>query len=356
MLITKKQICLLFITIIPASKFLILPTVYASLAHQDTWLAGLLNCLLDGALLTAMLFILKKFEGQTLYEVLEYTFGRAVAKTVYFIYFLYFMLKATVPVFEQKLFTEITLYETAPSVLTFLPFFFVSFYLCLKGIRVMARTGEIVFWFTALGLLLVIFLSIGTTDPYYLMPVLKNPVKQTLTATYSGLIWYGQPIILLFLMGGIKREKRFNLSLIISFTVAALLCVVIYAIFIGIYGDIAVRQIYALTKMTKYAIALSNVGRFDYIASILLAVSSVLALAAPLVLAMECIKHVFGGKRKWLLALIINGVMLIVTVALQLYFQTVLDLFSRYFTPVMFILVYLLPPLVLLIKRKEINA
>lgn len=356
MLITKKQICLLFFTIIPASKFLILPTVYANLAHQDTWFAGLLNCLLDGILLALLLFILKKHENCTLYEVLEVNVGKTIAKAVYLIYALYFMLKAIVPVFEQKLFTEITLYETAPTVLTFLPFFFVSFYMCVKGLTAMARTGEIIFWFTALGLVLVIFLSLGTAKAYYLMPVLKNPVKQTLSASYSGLIWHGQPLILLFLMGGIKKEKHFGVSVTISVAVSFLLCVIIYAIFIGIYGDIAVRQIYALTKMTKYAIALSNVGRFDYVASLLLTVSSVLALSVPLALSTECLKHVFGDKRRWLLALIVNGSVMLVTITFQLYFQTVLDLFGRYFTPVAITMVYLLPPFALLLKRKEQHA
>ncbi len=356
MTITKKQICLMLITLVPASKFLVLPSVYSAFAKNDAWFAGLLNCILDGVLLAVILLFLRKFNGQTLYSVIEYNLGKVGAKIVFFIYFIYFMLKTVIPVFEQKNFTEITLYETSPTVLTFLPFFLVSFYMCVKGLKTMARTGEITFWFTIFGLSLVLFLSIGTTEFYYLQPVLKNPLKQTLTATYSALIWYGQPIILLFLSGKIKREKKFELSVVISFVFIALVCVLMFAVFTGIYGDIAVRQIYALTKMTKYAIALSNVGRFDYIATLFLVATGVLSLSVPLIFATECLTCVFGSKRRWLLALIVNALMLGVISGFDLYFQNIINFFEKYFTPVMFTLVYAVTPLMLLFRRIPENA
>ncbi len=353
MKVSTKQICLLLFALIPASKFLILPSVYANLAAQDSWFAGLINCILDGGMLAVMLLIIKKFKGMSFYEVLSFNFGKVTAKIVYFIYFLYFMLKGTVPLFEQKNFTEITLYETSPTVFTFLPFFLVCFYLCVKGLRTMARTGEIVFWFTAVAFCIIIFLSIGTFRPYYLMPVLKNPLKRTLTAIYSGAMWYGQPIILLFLMGGIKIEKRFNLKIALSFISASLVCVLMFAIFTGIYGDISARQIYAITRMTKYSIALSNVGRFDFVATLLLSASAVLSLSAPLIFAVECLRMVFGSKRIWLLSLIVNAAMLAVLYFFRLYYQAVADMFERYFSPAMIALVYVLPPFVLLLRRNK---
>jgi len=355
MKITKKQICLLFFTIITSSKFLILPTVYSYLANQDTWFAGLLNCTADLFLLLITLKFINKFEEQTLYEVVEVNLGKFWAKAVFLVYAVYFLLKSTLPIFEQKMFIEITLYETAPSVFTFLPFFIISFYVCLKGVKAMARTGEIIFWLTAIGFGLVIFLSIGTTNFYYLKPILKNPINRTLFASYNGFIWYGQPLILLFLAGKIKKEKRFNLSVILSFCVSAAVCVFLYAVFTGIYGDLSVRQIYSLTKMTKYAIALSNVGRFDYVATLLLTMGSILSLSVPLVFAVECLSLVFGNKRKWLIALIANGAMLIFVAIFHMRFQTILDLFEKIFTPIMIFLVYVLPPFFLLFRRKQTN-
>ena len=280
---TKKQLCMLLVTLIPASKFLILPALYAGLAGQDAWFAALVNFLADGLLLAACLFFVKRFEGDTFYDVLERSLGRVFARIVFFLYAVYFLLKAVVPVFEQRDYTETTLYETSPSVLTFMPFFIVSLYLSLKGLKVMSRVGEIMFWFTVAGFSLTVFLSVGTFRPYYLLPLLKNPLNRTLSAIYNAAIWYGQPIVVLFLAGRIKKEKHFYLSVAITFAATALFSVFVFALFTGIYGDIAVRQIYAIAKMTKYSIALSNVGRFDYVASLLINFASVLSLSVPAV-------------------------------------------------------------------------
>jgi len=353
MRIDKKQICMLLFAIIPASKFLILPTVYAHFARQDAWLAGLANFLLDGFLLAVMLLIIKKFDGITLYDLLTERIGRWFANGVFVLYALFFILKAAVPLLEQRTFIEITLYETSPTIINFLPFFLVCFYFCIKGINAMARTGEIIFWSTLAGMALIFFLSAGTAELYYLMPILKNPVKQTFTGIYNGAMWYGQPIILLFLMGKIKKDKRFNLSVALSFTAAALTCVLTFVIFTGIYGDVAVRQIYSLTKMTKYSIALSNVGRLDYIATLFIAASSVLSLSVPLIFATDCLKTVFPLKRGWIIPLGVSLAMLIFTCVFHTRFKATVDFFEKFFTPVMILLVYALPIALLFFKKEK---
>lgn len=350
--IDKKQVCALLLTIVPSSKFLILPTLYASFAKQDAWFAGLLDCLLDGALLTVALVFINKYEDKTFFEVIEGRFGKTFARVVYFVYGIYFMLKCIVPVFEQKNYTEIVLYETSPTVFTFLPFFLVSTYICVKGFRNMARTGEIVVWFTVIGLTLVFFLSVSSVDLFYLRPVLKNPFFQTLSGCYRGLIWYGQPIILFFLAGKIKKGKNFSLHVALTFGITSLIVVLLFAFFTGIYGDIAVWQLYALTKMTKYSIALSNVGRFDYVATLMMVMSGVLSLSVPLVFSTECFKQAIGKGKSILYAAITNGIVMAVLVVFALYFSKTVDIFEYYLSPLMIVLVYVFPSVMVVLGRK----
>lgn len=353
---TTKQLSVLLFTIITAAKLLTLPALYATYASRDAWFAALLNFLLDGALLAVLLVTVNKFDGETFYEVLERNLGRAMAKIVYFLYFIYFLFKAMVPVMEQKNYVEITLYETAPTVLTFLPFFFIAFYLCVKGLKTMSRLSEIIIWMTALGLGLALFLSFSDARPQYLLPILKNPLNLTLSAVYGAFIWYGQPLVILFLMGGIKRDRHFCRDVIITYAAAMIVCVLFIALFISIYGDFAPRQIYAVGRMTKYAIALANVGRFDYIATLLLNFSSVLALSVPLIFATECLRQVFGGKRMWLLSLIVNGIMFLSTVILHASFSAVIEAFAKYFTPAMLFFAYIMPLATLFMKRRKTDA
>ena len=351
--VNKKQVCALLFTIIPSSKFLVLPTLYAAYAKQDAWFAGLINLIADGILVAVIVAFISVYEGQTFFDVLENTFNKKVARAVYFVYGLYFMFKCVVPVFEQKNYTEIVLYETSPTVFTFLPFFLVSAYMCVHGLRPMARTAEIVAWFTATGLVLVTFLSVSSVDFLYLRPVLKNPVGQTLSGSYKAMIWYGQPVVLLFMAGKIKKEKHFKLSVGITFGVAAAIVVLLFAFFTGIYGDIAVRQLYALSKMTKYSIALNNVGRFDYIATLMLVTAGVLSLSVPLVFSTMCFNTAFGKGKPFVFAIIINALIATVLSIFNLYFNRTIELFENYFSPVMLLLVYVFPLVMLIIGKKR---
>ena len=353
MIINKKQVCALLFTLIPASKFLLLPSVYARFAHQDAWLAGLINCLMDGLLLAAALVFIKRFKGKTFFKVIEDTSGAGFARAIYVIYAVYFILKAAVPVYEHKKFIEISLYETTPSVFTFIPFFALAFYFCLKGLKVMARTGEILLRFTVIGFALAIVLSIFECDLFYLLPIMKNPVNLTLNASYSGLIWYGQPLILFFLAGRIKPEKHFNISVIASFAAAALLCVTVYALFTGIYGDLAPRQTYAINKMTKYSLFSANTLRFDYIVTLLLTAGSVLALAAPLAFAADCVKTAFGGIKPWIFSLSLCAAACVTVLLTPLYFRAIIDFFEKFFTPVMAFLAYAAPVLITIFGKNR---
>ena len=353
MTVNNRQAALLLFCIVPASKFLLLPALYAGDAAQDVWLAGLINFLADGALLAVVIGIIKKYPGKSLFDVLSDTLGRGGAKTVYALYAVFFFIYALVPLFEHKKFIEITLYETTPSVITFLPAFFVIFYLCLKGVKIMARTAEFMFRLIVAALAAAVFMSAFSFNPFYLLPIARNPLNLTLKASYGGMLWYGQPLAILFLAGGIKGEKGKLKGLILSFAAASLICVVVFAFFTGIFGDLAPRKTYALPKMMKYAVVLSNMIRFDYLAVLLLVAASVLSLSVPSVLATECVEKLVGGKGKWIAAVAIVGAQFAVIAALHSKTWDLISALQKYFTPAMIALAYIVPALVLFFGRKR---
>ena len=353
MAITKKQLAMLLFMITTAGKFLMLPSVYAEHANQDVWIAGLANFITDGLLLAVVLLFIKKFKGQTFYGVLEDSVGKTAANILFLIYALYFALKAAEPIFEQRNYIEITLYETTPSVLTFLPFFAVAFYVLLKGVKVTGRAAEILFWLCAAGFGLALGLSLPSIDLYNLRPVFKNPLNLTLKASYNGLQWFGQPLLILFLAGKIKTENHFFRWMIISFAAAAILSELIFVCFTGIYGDLAPRETYALPKMTKYGIALTNTIRFDYIATLFLLASSVITLSVPLIVSAECLCTVFGENKRVIFSAVLAAAELAAAVTLRLQFKSLIAFFETYLTPIMCVLAYLLPIIALFSKRRS---
>ena len=353
MKINNRQAALILFCTVPASKLLLLPALYADKAAQDAWIAGLINFLADGALLLVVLGVIKKFPRRSLFDVLKDTIGKTGAGVVYVLYAVFFFFSALTPLFEHKKFIEITLYETTPSVITFLPAFIVIFYLCLKGVKIMARTAEFMFRLLAVALAAAVFMSAFSFNPYYLLPIARNPLNLTLSASYSGLLWYGQPLFILFLAGGLKGGKGDLKGLIVSFSAAAVICVALLAAFTGIFGDLAPRKTYALPKMMKYAVILSNMVRFDYLAVLMLVAASVLSLSVPSVIAVECVEKLTGGKYKWIAAILVVGGQFAAMVALQSETLDVITALQKYFTPAILFFTYIIPPLVLIFGRKR---
>ncbi|MBQ7165292.1 MAG: GerAB/ArcD/ProY family transporter [Clostridia bacterium] len=352
MIINKRQAGMMIFTLTTAGKFLLLPSVYAQFARQDACVAGLTNLVADGAMLAAVLAFIKISDGRSFYDLLENSFGKFFANAVYLTFSAYFTLKAIVPIFEHKKFIEISFYEAAPPVATFVPLFFLAFYFAVKGMKTFTRASEILFRLTLAGTILAVALSIFQADFFNLLPVMKNPPKQTFYAGYMGLLWHGQPLALLFLAGRIKKEKGFYLRVALSFAAAAALCVLLLAVFTGIYGDLAPRETYAINKMTKYSLFSSTVMRFDYAVTILITAGSLIALAAPLVFATDCAIKVFGNKRVWLIALVPCGALCAMTLFMPLYFRAIIEIFEKFFTPAMAFFAYAVPPLALLLTKK----
>lgn len=350
--LTVNQARMLLLITVPISKLLILPSLYADTAKQDAWLAGLYNFIPDVLLLLAVLAFAKKQEGRTVFQAVEAQTGKLISKTLFATYAVYFLIKAIIPLLEHKNFIEITLYETSPTPLTFLPFFVVAYYFCIKGLRTAGACAEILFWVLFLGTIMVIFLCLGACDAYNLLPIGKNPVKRTLTASYNAVSWYGQPIVILFLAGRLKSVGKIYKSFLPAFILCVAVTVFLYACFTAVYGDIAVRQVYSLTKMTKYSIALSNVGRFDYVAALLVISASTLSISVPILLCAECLCYVLGCKSRVLPSVLPCAVLLLSTVLLNLRFQTLTGFIQTYATPFLLIMTYVLPPLLLLIKKE----
>ena len=117
-----RQICLFFIAILPVSKIFILPSTLATYSQNDLWISAIFNFLLDFVCVLAIIRACKNSK-MSYFELIESTFGKVFSKVILALYFCYFMIKAVIPLNEQKDYVEQTLYTLMPSKLYFLPFF-----------------------------------------------------------------------------------------------------------------------------------------------------------------------------------------------------------------------------------------
>jgi hypothetical protein len=161
---------------------------------------------------------------------------------------------------------------------------------------------------------------------------------------YSILLWFGDPVYVLFLGSYLSSKEKLYKKTFISYAIAVFITVLLVAVFYSIFSSISERQYYAPIKMSKYSITLSNIGRLDYLSSVMLSLVSVYAICMPLLLCYDSINKVITFK----------GDNVIIPLAVT-FFQAVLIYFyqneifqsikfvQKFFVPAFIVFAYVLP-------------
>ena len=114
-----RQICFLFGAFTLPLKLVTVPAIAAKYASEALWISVAANFIPDGIAMFLICLIAKKFEGMTIFEIIENKFGK-IGKSVFsFLFFLFFLFKAYLPLIEHRNFIEIALYETTPALWIF---------------------------------------------------------------------------------------------------------------------------------------------------------------------------------------------------------------------------------------------
>ncbi|MBR2870191.1 MAG: GerAB/ArcD/ProY family transporter [Clostridia bacterium] len=347
-----RQICFFFIAFMPITKFFMVPSILAGQAHEDMWICSVVNLLLDLFTLTALTVVCKR-ENTDFITLLKNKLGEKGAKVVLFIYAIYFFTKAFLPLQEQKEFVKLSLYINMPTDLFFLPFFLASFYLCLKPMRVFGRVSDVLWFFTLSGYLILIALSFNNVDWTSLLPVGARGVKNVLKGSYLTANWWGDCVYLMFFIGNFAHGKKASLKIILCYLLSGVIVLFAMIFFWGTFTSIAFQQKFAMTQLSKYTTVINNTGRFDYLGILLILFSCVFGLALPLYFCSSLLQEVFPLKKRWIIPLVVNVLILVLMTALNRFMATVTLVIQNYLSLFFIIMANLLPLFTLLLKNKE---
>lgn len=340
--INKRQLAILFIFIIPISKLMLLPTLLSYVAGRDSYLSVTFIMLIDILILALIVYIIKKHPDKSFNEILQLHFGKVLSKIIIFSYGLMFLIKSLPFMLEQKLLLENTFYESFPLIIAFIPFFILIFFIAVKGSKTIGRTAELFWILILISFVIIVMFSFGKSDFNNLLPIAYDGINPIAKGVISVMHNFGDYIILFAFLGKIDKDKSFK-KFFIAAGVITLMVVLVFLIFTAIFDDIAVRQTYAITKISKYSLAMSELGRFDFIAIILLLAGAVFYSAVLLFSAAEMFRQCFNlEKRKYILfaliALLVAGVYFF-----SLQFHMLNNFYIYYLRYLFFILQYVFP-------------
>ncbi len=317
-----RQICLFIIAFLPLTKFFTLPSIIAKSANEDLWLSTLFNLFFDFITIGVLLFACKK-SRQNVFDLLENNFGKTGAKTITFLYFIFFMLKAIMPLNEQKEYVENTLYILMPTLLYFLPFFFAAFYFCTKKLRAIGRVSDMLWIISIIGFLVLIALSLSNADLLSILPIGANGIGKIFKGTSASFSWFGDAAYLMFFIKEYEHKKGDSKKILLSFFLSAIMLLIFMIIFYSVFTSISPRQRFALTEISKYTTDISNTGRLDYIGITLILFSNIFALAIPLYFSTYTMNYVFEIKKSWISPLIVTSIHAIIIVFLSQYVYSI---------------------------------
>ena len=356
--ITTRQLCFMLAFFLPANKLILLPAVLAQYAENDLLLSALAVFAAQGVAVFALLWLMTRTD-KTLFELIAAKFGAWAARIFYFLFSLYLLFSAVLPVTEHRLYIQSTMYDTLPTILIFLPFFFFSGYAAAKGLQCAGRAADVSAPLFLFSVPVLIFMSVASADFTQLLPVGAAGAGRIFSGAAHILSWCSDAAWLAVFLGNVRTERRFLLKTGVSYACGAACVLFFLAIFYGIFSAVALNESFAVIKIARYYNALKTLGRIDLLFIYVLSLVQLFALTLPVQLSAHTMGMAFNADMPPLFSAIVNGVLLLVVLFTSKSFPSLEQTINGYLFPVFLLFGYALPilcPLLAVRKTRRKGA
>jgi spore germination protein (amino acid permease) len=186
-LITYRQFFILIIHTQTGVGVLSLPYDMHNSVHSDGWFSVLIAGVLVQGLLFVYLLLLKRFDSQNLLEISSLLLGKKIGKMISFFYTLYFLSIASLILVLYIGIIDRWILPYTPNWIIGALLVLAGIYLCLDGLRVLARFYTLV---TPLMLILLLLISYTLKDAnvYYILPIGQAGMKDIFLGSKDALL------------------------------------------------------------------------------------------------------------------------------------------------------------------------
>lgn len=264
--ITSRQAGILCFLMMMSSKLLALP----SILFQETGYFALVIIFILLSFETLLLFIFiklkEKYINLTFYEILSKILGKTVAKIIYFLFSLYFLLAIVHLIYDNFIYLREAIFEEARIERFLLIFFPVICALAYKGLNSLARTAEFFFVFIVIGIVCCLALGLSSISEFTL-PTFENiSFGLTFNTLFSYLFWFGDFAFFLIIIDKIKVKNGFGRT-IMNYTYFCFLFIFIfYIIFYEVYKNTSFMHNNAITDIIALTNQVGNLEKLNLIA------------------------------------------------------------------------------------------
>lgn len=310
--LSVRQVCIIMCVFNAAVKLMLYPTTMAAACGNALWLPVLADTALQTAAVLAVCLLAARTQ-KTFFRILSDSFGGVAARAVYAAFALYFMLCTVVPITEQQTMVHEVFYDTIPSLLIFLPFFFFAIYAGSRGLTNVGRTAEVCLPIFAVTVVLLVAMGLLDCNFSALLPLLKQPVEQLLSGCSAGFFRFNGGALMLMFMGHFKYRRGDAAKITLSCAAGGLIVAAVCVVFYAVYSDLAVVQHFAITKISIFFSAINLIGRTDLLAVYALDTAMLFAIVLNIQLTVYSLSKVFGRQWHPAFSLGVNAVLIVLT-------------------------------------------
>ncbi len=346
-----RQIAFCAAFILPLGKLLEVPSLLAKYAQGDILLPALLQFLVQALVLLGLLYAASQSE-KTLLERLYERLGKWIIP-FFVLYAAYFFLAALLPLLDLEKFVYAAFFDTAPTTFSFAAFFFLLAFLCTKGIKSFGRCADLCLFLFLLPFLALLVMGFFETDLTRLLPFFGTDFHGVSQAFQKSSPQFSDAALLLPMICTFRYKKGDGAKITLGYFAGAVMTLVFFAVFFGIYSTLAPREHYALAKVAQYFPALDVIGRLDLIFVYLLSVVLLFYTCLPLLYTTELTARLFGTRRKTLFAGGISLIAFILILFVNRYYNAFYTVISGRLAPVFWVVADILPLTLLFFASKK---
>jgi spore germination protein KB len=235
-------------------------------AKQDAWIAIIISMFIAIILMCIYVKLCSFFPEKNLIDIIITVLGKFIGMPLAFIYGLFFLYCSIRNLHDFGILMQMTFLHKTPLVVIHAILMLVEIYIIFLGLKVLARTGQIMFWaisfFILTTFILIIFSAKLRLDE--LIPVLNNGFGPVLKAVYPSLVNfpYGEVFVFSMFWCYVDKKKDLLKTSILAICLATILFIASTLLTIcalGVeYTSIATIPLLDLIKMINIGEILTN--------------------------------------------------------------------------------------------------
>lgn len=298
MKINYRQTCILILLSQIALKFLALPSLLYTVAKSMSIFIALILMVIDALYAIMLLGLAQKSGEKNFYEFMTACFGKVITKIILVVLMIKYALVVANIAKGLEFFVVDNLYNQFRWHSYVIPLIAVVGFMIYKGIRNIARVGEIVCWAILIGIIYITLKSYGSADPGNFLPLFPEGAKPLVVGSFKYASWFGSSTFILMLFGKIDFSNKKKIKLIAYLLVSILLVQFVYFVFYGIFQIASPTHSFALSDMSQFISNHSSIDELSWLIVSLWIVAQAVQLAIYGYCTSECLKYIFNIKNE----------------------------------------------------------